>query len=428
MCDTLVLRQGGVTYFAKNSDREPGEPQLVVRLPPVADDARTTVRATYVEIPQAARRFGVLLSKPCWTWGAEMGVNDQGVAIGNEAVFTRVQERAPGLLGMDLVRLGLERGATARHALDVITRHLETYGQGGGCGYRDRSFRYDNSFLLADAAEAWILETAGRHWVARRVEQDAALSNALTLGAAYDLHAEGLADFARRGGRYDGHGPLDFARTFTAPLLTRLSAARARRAAGLRCLARLDEPSARAVAVLMRHLRSHVHPAPGLSARRNADVCMHAAGYLRRSQTCGSMVARLSVQPAVFFTGTSAPCLSVFKPATFDAAIRFGVLHPDGQPVEGALWHRHEQIHRRVLLDGRDRDALLASRDQAERRLLVLLDRDDPTPADYRAADEIVMRWQDHWHDRFAGRPLRYPLRLHSLFWRRWNRLDGIGA
>ena len=28
MCDTLVLRQDGVSWLAKNSDREPGEPQL----------------------------------------------------------------------------------------------------------------------------------------------------------------------------------------------------------------------------------------------------------------------------------------------------------------------------------------------------------------------------------------------------------------
>ncbi len=49
----------------------------------------------------------MLLQKACWTWGAEMAVNDQGVAMGKEAVFTRAQERAPGLLGMDLGRLDL---------------------------------------------------------------------------------------------------------------------------------------------------------------------------------------------------------------------------------------------------------------------------------------------------------------------------------
>ena len=40
-------------------------------------------------------------------WGAEMGANDQGVVIGNEAVWTKEggpQDLEEKLLGMDLVR------------------------------------------------------------------------------------------------------------------------------------------------------------------------------------------------------------------------------------------------------------------------------------------------------------------------------------
>jgi secernin len=40
-------------------------------------------------------------------WGAEMGANDQGVCIGNEAVFTKLMGPADleeRLLGMDIVR------------------------------------------------------------------------------------------------------------------------------------------------------------------------------------------------------------------------------------------------------------------------------------------------------------------------------------
>jgi len=35
-----------------------------------------------------------------------------------------------GLLGMDLLRLGLERGKTAQEAVNVITSLLEEHGQG----------------------------------------------------------------------------------------------------------------------------------------------------------------------------------------------------------------------------------------------------------------------------------------------------------
>lgn len=48
--------------------------------------------------------------------------------IGNEAVWNRLSnsehDLVPRLLGMDLLRLGLERGATARQALEVITGNL----------------------------------------------------------------------------------------------------------------------------------------------------------------------------------------------------------------------------------------------------------------------------------------------------------------
>ena len=84
--------------------------------------------ATWAQVPQVARRYGCVISRPAWIWGAEMGVNECGVAIANEAIFSRsVLRGGAGLLGMDLVRLGLERGDSAESALDVICELLEEH-------------------------------------------------------------------------------------------------------------------------------------------------------------------------------------------------------------------------------------------------------------------------------------------------------------
>ncbi len=112
MCDTVVAlgsaTADGVMLFGKNSDREPNEAQQLLRVPAASHAPGSVVKCTYVEIPQVEQTFEVLLSKPFWMWGAEMGSNEHGVAIGNEAVFTKVPyEKGPALLVMDLLRLEL---------------------------------------------------------------------------------------------------------------------------------------------------------------------------------------------------------------------------------------------------------------------------------------------------------------------------------
>src|SRR5258708_39840898 len=119
MCDTLCGRGRDGIVFAKNSDRPVGEVQLAVpfgRRP----TAGGTLRTQYLSIGDTGAH-AAFLSCPTWLWGAEHGVNEHGVAIGNEKVATTHDSAAaqPALIGMDLVRLGLERARSAAEAVEV---------------------------------------------------------------------------------------------------------------------------------------------------------------------------------------------------------------------------------------------------------------------------------------------------------------------
>ena len=183
MCDTWVSLTDDGVLFAKNSDRDVNEAQQVWWY---AGQSRPepTVRVTHTEIAQADRTYAVAVSRPWWMWGAEMGANEHGVVIGNEAVFTRGRASDGLLLGMDLLRLALDRASTRTEAAEVIVSLLESWGQGGPCSYEDPRFTYDNSFLVADPAGAIVLETAGRSWATEEVTgRGRSISNGLTIPA-----------------------------------------------------------------------------------------------------------------------------------------------------------------------------------------------------------------------------------------------------
>lgn len=421
MCDTLVVVTPEGVAFAKNSDREPSEPQLIHRLP--AAPARRVDRATYIEVPTGPSRHAVVLSRPGWIFGAEMGVNEHGLAIGNEAVFSKlVDRRGKALLGMDLLRLALERCATAREAIDEITRLIDAHGQGGPAGFRDRGFRYDSSFLLADPREAWILETAGSVWVARQVKAGVAtISNRYGIGREWDLAAPDLHDVARRDAGWSGKGDLDFAATFDSFFMPRLGRAASRAATGRACFSTsaAELPDAAALLAWARH-----HAGGDGRPGSNADVCMHATGILRPSQTTSTMLAwlRPGAAPEIEVTGTSAPCLSITRPVGWEGGwsvldardeMRGGV-----EPWLDAVWARQEWVHRRALFDERFAAAWRDALDTFERNL----DRRDRPSWDAEAED-LAARWQAA-----ARADWRLPPGLSGAdrHWRRLARLDGF--
>jgi len=357
-CDTLVVlgphTRDGHTLFAKNSDRPPDECQPLFQAPAHTHGAGDHVRCQYVEIPQAAETYAVLGSRPWWLWGFEHGVNEHRVAIGNEALHTRDEVAATGLLGMDLVRLGLERGRTAADAKRAITTLLERHGQGGSASVNsDR--RYHNSFIIADPDEAWVLETSGRHWVARRVRDRAAISNCATITDDWDEASDGIEDYARARGWWTAPAGrrLDFRAAFENP--EPRFRAEARLDASCRFLADQGRPT---IASMLRHLRDHydggtVH-VPG---RKDGDprawsVCMHPDPGV--SATAASIVAALPRDPGVppaIWCSQATPCTSVFLPVAIDAPLPAPLTAGGGEPDPASSWWAMKALADVVMAD-----------------------------------------------------------------------------
>jgi secernin len=328
-CDTVValgdVTVDGSVLLAKNSDRSSHEAQRLIGAPAAEYAPNATVVCQYITIPQAPHTAALIGSQPYWLWGFEHGLNEHGVAIGNEAIWTRETPSESGLLGMDLVRLGLERGSTAQAALHAITVLLEEFGQGGSTVHHGVE-HYDNSFLIADRSEAWVLETSGRRWVARRLASGTyALSNLPTIGTEYDLSSGDLVKYAEQRGWWPrGRRPFDFAAAYTDHQSDSLPSASCRVA---RSRFNLAAGAKRALDVpdMMALLRDHGKGPDGgmLSPAWPIDdqpgtVCAH--GPADGGSTAASMVARLSPETlADYWASMAPPCTGVFVPCWVDA-------------------------------------------------------------------------------------------------------------
>lgn len=417
VCDTFVslpdATADGSVILAKNSDREPNEAHELALIP-AAEQPTDVLRATHIEIPQVPRTHAVLLAKPYWIWGAEMGVNEHGVAIGNEAVFTKAKrEKQPGLLGMDSLRLALERAGTAEEAVDVITTLLAAYGQGGQAGHTHRLV-YDNSYIVSDRTEAWILETVGRDWAAQRVERTASISNGLTLDRAERASAglQGVRVTDRSDFLYTRFSDSDARQCRTSDALTASRGS-------------ID------VAAAIRTLRDHGDvgadwaPDKGVTGQ---TVCAHAGfGPIRVAQSTGSMVAHVTADDVtVWLTGTSAPCTSVFKPVWFDGGL------PD-EPRPGrrfdasTLWWRHELLHRETLRNYPQRIAAFAQDlDDLERGFLAGAATAGDKAAFTAECFAQAADAEEKWLVAVRGTPVASSPALYQRAWRKWADLAGM--
>jgi len=441
MCDTFVATSeathDGIAIFAKNSDREPNEAQYLEFVPAQNYPANSQIQTTYIQIPQVEHTHTILLSKPFWIWGAEMGVNEFGVAIGNEAVFTKEPyEKEKTLIGMDLLRLGLERGKTSKEALDVIIALLEKYGQGGNCGY-EHNLYYHNSFLIADPHESWVLETAGVHWAAKKVNTVYSISNCITLNNEFDISSPDLISHAVQKGWSRNEHDFDFANSYSDFIYTKFSDGRKRRRRTMSLLnSQIGEMSVKkAVQILRDHgeeASNNWSPDKGLFG---AAVCMHASfGPVRVSQTAGSMVVHLHPEhPTCFVTGTAALCTSVFKPVWLDIGLpKFGT-DPKGVFDSDSLFWRHEELHRAMLQDYATRIQIIKPKidDFEDSFIPSALELADQSAEERSKFSQMCFKEADEAETEWLKSIKQSPIQnrrgfFHSLAWKTFNRKADI--
>jgi len=372
MCDTLAYFsrvESGRSFFAKNSDRDPGEVQIIeiTRAGRNIETGYLSEKlAKYTEGPfrslkkifgQFEHSYAALISRPLWIWGAEMGVNEKGVAIGNEAVFSKQKLNKDGLLGMDILRLALHNAENADAAADFIIHLLEKYGQGGDGSYSG-TLKYHNSFIIKDPKKAVVLESSANSWVCRDVFDSASVSNCYTIEKDYDRASENL-------------NGKNIAKELESWFYTFFANGHFRQKYTSAYIKNQDK----GLPQLFSLLRSHINTQNNRPKGGMKSLCVHP-GFLIKSETSSSMVVDYyGLQQIIWHISSPNPCVSLYKPLILGEAESFP-LFADMKKSEAYFLQNHELskyfLKNRVFFENQ----IKPLRDQTERTFQEIIYKD----------------------------------------------------
>ena len=360
-CDTMVAlpdtTRSGQTLFAKNSDRPPDECQPLVQRDRVYYSPSSVAECQFVELPQAEVTYRHVGSRPYWCRGYEHGFNEHQVVIGNEALSSVMPVATESkLLGMDLVRLGLERGKTAVEAVQVITAMVTRHGQGvfeNDAGVRT----YDNGFIVADPEEAYVIETAGHEWAVKRVQGALGISNVHSIGADWAALSRTAPRHAVESGLWEDDGErFDFAAAYSDYSPRSRGRSAQRRARSCAVLAQADGTTDlhTMMGILSDHSDSDDPEAGGDDRLPNApSICMHY-GENTGSNTAASLIADLCADGSrlpVYWCSLYSPCLGLFLPVFVEGRIPSELSVGDAMPADDSPWWLFRDLEKRTRTD-----------------------------------------------------------------------------
>ncbi len=173
--------------------------------------------------------------------------------------------------------------------------------------------------------------------------------------------------------------------------------------------------------------RKGAHPRTG----SGPTVARQAGGLFRHVQTTGSLVVRLTPKRwDAFFTGTSGPGLSTFKPVHLDQTLEDDLQGADlSRYHDRSLWWRHEQFYRRMLLFPRPDPAYGEQRDELEKNMLIdiLSHRGGELTKVRGQLQRHLLDWETGWAEKVSARkPPLIALRPSTYYWKRQSRLAGL--
>lgn len=345
MCDTVSILSSWTgnqheSFFAKNSDREPGERQIIQAVSGESLSLNALEKTTFNNSKQGYiktnfinlktyleekrsesfkhKPLSAVISRPDWLWGAEIGVNEKGVSIGNEAVFPKLKPLKTAVLGMDILRMALHMSYTAREAKDFICDLVAKTGQAGDGGYKHRSV-YHNSFLIQDKNSAYVVETAGKEWISKKVKNYCTISNTyLRKGECRETEVKYSAGIKR--------GLDDFKNRYESKIYNYFAKGELRNRyknsliAGLRGKTNMES--------LKSLMRSHIakkrvtrdtgqvvnQRAYKHIKRGMGSICIHSGKLIKSETTASMIVYYIKNRFIIWYTGSSFPCVSIYKP------------------------------------------------------------------------------------------------------------------